>query len=831
VIVHKHTGTRISWYESARRGADARTATFPIGSRVTIGRDGDNAITLDDMRVSRKHARLEIGAGGVVVTDLNTTNGTRLDGRRRLGTTRWREGQILEIGDYSLQFVFVREAPAQVSSVPDELRAEILSAPQREVAPIGQAGEVAVRPPREHVEVPQDWACARPQIPAGIVKYGASVPEGSPPVLGEKLPEGGRQGPLPSRILVRILDDRALDYLWLAAFAAAPIGLAWWINALWTSRDGFVGYGTRPNWLLLVVTLPISAYAMRWMMRRVGPVVPPSLPQHAPPVVRLIKSEAGRATAYAAFRQDVLARGNLIAALVITLMVHAVDTAQIAGVYLSEASKVCPASTPATDSACTQELPPQGGMPRLRVPLSGFCCEIERDWSVAYLSADTGAPGKWANIALNVCAYSVQFSSVFIGVLLTVLVLRHNLFFLGRIYQRRRVPRGEEHAYVHIDIDDKEQCFGFRAANDAFNAQVLLLAVSGVFVLTTRFANVGPGPGGSMAGLFPDAGQVLAVLVWLASLAIVSLPILVKLLPRMGSQEPRGGQVSLFFYLREFLSDDAWASGPDTPREEIDAIAAQFAENSFWPTGNNRAKQIYFLAFWVLLVALVPDPRVIAHDLPAWSMPAAWAAAGVLAWGTTSALFRFLRAMLAYIDDRLVELPARSMADGPSGRRRRIPIAVFISYRRDDSAAYTGRLYDSLSKYMDRDRVFMDLDNISAGADFQENIRKAIDLAQAMIVVIGPQWIKIAQADGRPRIQDPNDYVHQEVAMALQRDIRIFPVLVGGTTMPAPVELPDVLKQLSLRNAIEISNSRWDHDVGRLIENLNRVSARKAKMT
>src|SRR5262249_58973739 len=100
VIVNKQTGARISWYESPRRGAAARTATSPIGSRDTIGRDGDNAIPLDDMRVSRKHARLEIGAGGVAVTDLNTTNGTRLDGRRRLGTTRWREGQILEIGDY-----------------------------------------------------------------------------------------------------------------------------------------------------------------------------------------------------------------------------------------------------------------------------------------------------------------------------------------------------------------------------------------------------------------------------------------------------------------------------------------------------------------------------------------------------------------------------------------------------------------------------------------------------------------------------------------------------------------------------------------------------------
>jgi TIR domain len=631
----------------------------------------------------------------------------------------------------------------------------------------------------------------------------------------------------PSRLLARMLDHRKpLDYLLLAAFPALPIALAWWIGALFTTADDFVGYGVRLNWTLLVVILPIAVYAMRWVAKRIGPVSSPELSASVPPVIGLIKTDAGREKAYAAFRAALLAPSNLVAAALITLLINVADVAQLGGIYLSGVSRVCtPAASPAA-SICAQELPEQDAMPRLRVPISRLCCEVERDWSVAYLSSAADAPGKWPNLALNVSAYSVQFAVVFIGIMAIILVFRHNMFFLGRIYQRRRVTPSEEYSYVHIDIDDKERCFGFRAANDAFNVQVLMLAVAGLFVLTTRLANAGASPEGTLSGLFPDVGQLLAVLTLMVALAIVSLPILVKLLPRMGIRRADSAPASLVYYLREFLSDDAWASGNETSREEIDAIAAQFAENAFWPAGNNRAKQIYFLSFWVLLIALVPDPKAIAPDLPPWAMPVGWAVAGALAWGATLALFRFLWTMLAYIDDRLVESPAHPTRDGARPRRRKIPIGVFISYRRDDTAAYAGRLYDHVSEHMDKDRVFMDLDKIPGGVDFVAAMKTAIESAQAMIVVMGPKWLTIKFRDGRPRIQDPSDFVHQELALGLRRGIRVFPVLVGGATMPTEADLPNGLKQLAVYNAIEITDSRWDHDVGRLIDGLKTVPAR-----
>jgi len=189
-------------------------------------------------------------------------------------------------------------------------------------------------------------------------------------------------------------------------------------------------------------------------------------------------------------------------------------------------------------------------------------------------------------------------------------------------------------------------------------------------------------------------------------------------------------------------------------------------------------------------------------------------------------MFGVLRTMLTYIDNRLVKPPAQVSGDGGPSRRRKIPISVFISYRRDDSEDITGRLYDSLSNHMDKDKLFMDLYKIHGGADFPEQLRNSIASAQAMTVVIGPKWLTIMH-EGSPRIQDPNDFVHQEVAQGLQSGIRVFPILVGGATMPSDADLPAALKKLAILHTDEISNARWYDDVNRLVKELEAVEHKK----
>ena len=150
---------------------------------------------------------------------------------------------------------------------------------------------------------------------------------------------------------------------------------------------------------------------------------------------------------------------------------------------------------------------------------------------------------------------------------------------------------------------------------------------------------------------------------------------------------------------------------------------------------------------------------------------------------------------------------------------------IFISYRRDDSAPYAGRLYDRLAAHFGAAQVFMDIDQIEPGEDFVEVIQRKVGACETAVVLIGKAWLGIADATGRRRLDDPEDFVRLEVAAALQRGVRVVPVLVGGAAMPRAEQLPAVLAPLSRRNAVELSDSRFHRDVDRLVQALARPPA------
>jgi formylglycine-generating enzyme required for sulfatase activity len=148
---------------------------------------------------------------------------------------------------------------------------------------------------------------------------------------------------------------------------------------------------------------------------------------------------------------------------------------------------------------------------------------------------------------------------------------------------------------------------------------------------------------------------------------------------------------------------------------------------------------------------------------------------------------------------------------------------IFISYRRDDAGGYSLLLFERLSKHFGRGRVFMDIDTIEPGVDFAHVIEKAVGSCDALIALIGKQWLNIHDENGRRRIDNPEDYVRLEIAAALRRDIRVIPVLVRGARMPNSDELPDPLKGLARRNAYELSDTRFAYDLDQLIDVLGKV--------
>jgi hypothetical protein len=142
---------------------------------------------------------------------------------------------------------------------------------------------------------------------------------------------------------------------------------------------------------------------------------------------------------------------------------------------------------------------------------------------------------------------------------------------------------------------------------------------------------------------------------------------------------------------------------------------------------------------------------------------------------------------------------------------------IFISYRREDSAGHTGRLYDSLEAHFGAENLFMDLSAIESGQNFVDAIKTAVGSCDALIAVIGKQWLTCTGPDGR-RLDDPRDFVRAEIGAALERGTPVVPVLVEGATMPPVEALPDALKPLAERLAHELSDQRWSYDIGRLIE-------------
>lgn len=148
---------------------------------------------------------------------------------------------------------------------------------------------------------------------------------------------------------------------------------------------------------------------------------------------------------------------------------------------------------------------------------------------------------------------------------------------------------------------------------------------------------------------------------------------------------------------------------------------------------------------------------------------------------------------------------------------------IFINYRRDDSAANAGRLYDRLASHFGTDHLFMDIDQIAPGDDFIEVIHEKLRSVQVAVVLIGKHWLDMTDASGRRRLDNPDDFVRLEIVTLLERKIRVIPVLVGGTDMPESSQLPECLAPLTRRHAYEISNNRFHTDVDKLIQVLEKA--------
>jgi hypothetical protein len=144
---------------------------------------------------------------------------------------------------------------------------------------------------------------------------------------------------------------------------------------------------------------------------------------------------------------------------------------------------------------------------------------------------------------------------------------------------------------------------------------------------------------------------------------------------------------------------------------------------------------------------------------------------------------------------------------------------VFVAYRQSDAPGHAGRIGVDLRGYFGPGQVFKDVDSLPFGVDYVEFIR---DGAFAMVVVIGPNWAT------DPRLQNQDDLHREEITTALKRGITVIPVFVNGASVPRYRKsrwafwrkpgLPSGISAVFRQNGIEITDKRWNYDIGTLIQ-------------
>ena len=160
---------------------------------------------------------------------------------------------------------------------------------------------------------------------------------------------------------------------------------------------------------------------------------------------------------------------------------------------------------------------------------------------------------------------------------------------------------------------------------------------------------------------------------------------------------------------------------------------------------------------------------------------------------------------------------------------------IFISYRRSDTGPTAVRIYDRLRARFGAESIFMDVDSIPLAVDFRDHIAQSVGQCDVMLAIIGPEWLgqssgTMRMGDPARRIDDPADFVRNEVEAALNRKIPVIPVLIGHTSMPSHADLPPSLAALAFRNAAQVDSWRDFHiHVDRLIQGIEDVFERQNK--
>lgn len=146
---------------------------------------------------------------------------------------------------------------------------------------------------------------------------------------------------------------------------------------------------------------------------------------------------------------------------------------------------------------------------------------------------------------------------------------------------------------------------------------------------------------------------------------------------------------------------------------------------------------------------------------------------------------------------------------------------IFVSYRRKDSSAITGRLIDRLKTRFPNVDIFHDVKTIPAGTDFKEYTNQKVKSDDIFLVIIGPSWLDILNER-----KEDEDFVRDELELAISKECKTLPIYVNGANPPAAKELPKHLSSLAYINGLPLrTDPDFDNDISRIEDFLDQEIA------
>ena len=149
-----------------------------------------------------------------------------------------------------------------------------------------------------------------------------------------------------------------------------------------------------------------------------------------------------------------------------------------------------------------------------------------------------------------------------------------------------------------------------------------------------------------------------------------------------------------------------------------------------------------------------------------------------------------------------------------------MPLKIFISYRRSDSANPVLGIHQWLLREFGAGLLFMDVDSIPLGAKFSKVLRDAVGNCDVLLAIIGREWTDVRDDDGRRRLDDPDDYVRIEISTALRRGIPMIPILVDDAEMPKAAQLPKLLRALVDYQGLPVRHVTFRSDMDALVRGI-----------